>query len=136
MGEYKFQSLRIYQLSLDYIDLVYQLTNELPAIEEYNISSQIVRAATSISLNIAEGSTGQSNKDQNRFLSLALRSYLETVACLDIIQRRKYITQNDLVIIRKSGKELFFKITRFRKSLSTEPVSSPRSSRGAAPGRE
>ena len=76
MGEYKFQSLLIYQISLDYIDQVYDLVQRLPAKEKFNLSSQLIRAATSIALNIAEGSTGQSNKEQARFLSMSLRSYL------------------------------------------------------------
>jgi len=117
MGEYKFQSLFVYQLALDYIDLIYETVGDLPDRERYNLSSQIIRAATSIALNIAEGSTGQSDKEQIRFLSLALRSFLETVACLDLIERRGYLSTDDIVGIRKLGKNLFFKITRFQKVL-------------------
>lgn len=69
---------------LEYLDLLYELAKTFPAEEKYNLTSQRQRAATSIVLNIAEGSTGQSDAEQNRFLGLALRSYLETVACLDI----------------------------------------------------
>ena len=119
MGEYKFQSLVVYQLSLDYIDNVYDLIKRLPPEEKFNLSSQLVRAATSISLNIAEGSTGQSDKEQARFLSLALRSYLETVACLDIIQMRDYVSVDELKILRKSGRTLFYKISTFRKALKS-----------------
>jgi len=117
MGEYKFQSLIIYQISLDYIDQVYDLVQRLPAKEKYNLSSQLIRAATSIALNIAEGSTGQPDKEQSRFLSMSLRSYLECVACLDLIQRRNYISPDFLDNLRKTGRNLFYKITRFRKAL-------------------
>ena len=117
MGEYKFQSLIVYQLALDYIDQVYGLVKKLPESEKYNLSSQLVRAATSIALNIAEGSTGQSNKEQVRFINLSIRSYIETVACLDICQRRNYLTSEVLNEIRKTGEDLFFKLTRFRKAL-------------------
>ncbi len=117
MGEYKFQSLLIYQLALDYIDQIYGLVRGLPDSEKYNLSSQLVRAATSLALNIAEGSTGQSDKEQVRFLTIAFRSYLETVACLDLIQRRNYISPDLLVAVRKTGRNLFYKITRFRKIL-------------------
>jgi len=107
----------IYQLALDYIDKVYDLVKRLPVEEKYNLSSQLIRSATSIALNIAEGSTGQSDKEQSRFLSMALRSYLETVACLDLIQRRSYISLEKLKNIRKTGRTLFYKMTRFRKAL-------------------
>ena len=117
MEEYKFQSLKVYQLGLEYIDMIYDLKGRLPREEQYNLSSQLIRSATSIVLNIAEGSTGQSNKEQKRFLSVAMRSYLETVACLDLIQRRGYILENDLVDTRFIGKTLFYWILNFQKSL-------------------
>ena len=56
--EYKFQKLEVYQLGLDFVDSVYELTNELPDSERF-LRSQLERAATSIGLNISEGSTGQ-----------------------------------------------------------------------------
>ena len=79
-SEYKFQKLDVYQLGLDFVDKMYGLTSLLPESERFNLRSQLERAATSIVLNIAEGSTGQTNLEQSRFLGMALRSYLETVA--------------------------------------------------------
>ena len=78
---FKFERLEVWQMSLDYIDLIYEIASELPRSEEYNLKSQIRRAATSVALNIAEGSTGQTDAEQARFLGLAIRSLLETVAC-------------------------------------------------------
>lgn len=117
MSEYKFQSLYVYQLALDYIDQIYEIVVKLPVGERFNLSSQITRAATSIALNIAEGSTGQSDKEQIRFLSLALRSFLESVACLDLIERRRYLSSKDIDISRKTGRNLVYKITKFQKVL-------------------
>ena len=117
MGEYKFQSLYVYQLAIDYIDRVYDIVFDLPDNERFNLSSQLVRASTSIALNIAEGSTGLSDREQIRFLSRALRSYLESVACPDLIEKRKYLTPEALMGIRKLGRNLFYKITRFQNAL-------------------
>ncbi len=58
MGDYKFQSLYVYQLSLKYTDKIYEIVSALPNRERFNLSSQLIRAGTSISLNVAEGSTG------------------------------------------------------------------------------
>ena len=45
---YKFEQLDVWKLSLEYIDLIYKLAEHLPRSEEYNLKSQITRAATSI----------------------------------------------------------------------------------------
>jgi four helix bundle protein len=76
---------------LKYSDLVYQLTEQLPRSEDYNLKSQLQRAATSISLNIAEGSTSQTDAEQTRFLGFAIRSLKKTVAYLHLIRRRNYL---------------------------------------------
>lgn len=83
---YKFQRLQIYQLALVYVELAYEVAERLPRSENFNLNSQLTRAATSVTLNIAEGSTSQSDAEQARFLGMALRSLIETVACLDIIE--------------------------------------------------
>ena len=94
---FKFEKLEVWQLALDYIDLIYQVADQLPKNEEYNLKSQIVRAATSIALNIAEGSTGQTDNEQARFLGLAIRSLIETIACQRIITRRKLFKDENLL---------------------------------------
>jgi len=114
---YKFQGLEVYKLALNYVDKIYGLSRELPVSERFNLQSQLERAATSIVLNIAEGSTGQSDAEQGRFLGLALRSYLETVACFDIIERRAYSANDALTEIRAVGHDLFIRLQAFRKSL-------------------
>jgi len=118
MAEYKFQSLKVYQLGLEYIDEIYDVTEGLPGKEKYNLSSHLIRSGTSIVLNIAEGSTGQSNQEQLRFLKYSLRSYIETVACLDLIQRRNYLPENELTEVRSIGKTLFYWILNLQRALS------------------
>jgi four helix bundle protein len=116
---FKFERLEVWQLSLKYIDTIYQLADNLPASENYNLTSQIRRAATSVSLNIAEGSTGQSDAEQHRFLGLSLRSLIETVACLGIIRQRQYLNDNPLLKEADSQAQILAKkIHAFRKALN------------------
>ena len=119
---YKFEKLEVYQLALDYIDLTYELAERLPRSEDYNLKSQVTRAATSVALNIAEGSTGQSDAEQGRFLSMAIRSFLETVACQHIIQRRGYLKQEDAIWKRleDDGQMLARKLQAMRKTVLKE----------------
>jgi four helix bundle protein len=115
--QYKFQKLEIYQLALEYIGLIYDVSNRLPASENFNLKSQVTRAATSIALNIAEGSTTQSDAEQARFLGMALRSLVETVACQDIIELRNYLTTDELRFSRELASKLFAKIQSMKRFL-------------------
>jgi four helix bundle protein len=85
--------------------------------EDDNLKSQLLRAATSISLNIAEGSTSQTDAEQARFLGIAIRSAIESIACLRLIERRKYVTDALMTDARICGERLFAKLQAFRKSL-------------------
>jgi len=115
--EYKFQKLAVYELALRYVDEVYSAIKNLPKDERFNLGTQLRRAATSIPLNIAEGSTGQSDLEQGRFLIIAIRSYLETIACLDLIERRDYLDTHHLIQLRQKGHQVFIKLIALRKSL-------------------
>jgi four helix bundle protein len=116
---FKFEQLDVWKLSLEYSDSIYDLADKLPEKEKYNLSSQIMRAATSIALNIAEGSTGQSDPEQNRFLGLALRSLIETVACQRLITHRKYVVDKDYMEqVDLKAQELAKRISAFRKALT------------------
>jgi len=116
---YKFEQLEVWKISLEYIDSIYSLAEKMPKTEEYNLKSQIIRAATSISLNIAEGSTGQSDAEQARFLGMAIRSLIETVACQHMIRRRGYVQDENLLKkVYEDSQMLAKKLQAYRKSLS------------------
>ncbi|MGZ5221588.1 MAG: four helix bundle protein [Chitinophagaceae bacterium] len=90
---FKFESLRVWQMSLDLADEIDLIAQQFPSHELYSLSSQIRRAANSVSLNIVEGSTGLSNAEFKRFLRIANRSALEVVGCLFLAKRRAYIAE-------------------------------------------
>ncbi len=115
---FKFEGLEVYQLALAVVDDVYALSEALPKGEDFNLKSQIRRAATSIALNIAEGSVGQTDQEQARFVGLALRSGMEVVACLDIIKRRAYLSEpRPIAGLYRQLEILTAKLHTFRQSL-------------------
>jgi len=118
---FKFEKLEVWQLGPDYIDPIYEIANQLPRSEEYNLKSQMIRAATSVALNIAEGSTGQTDAEQARFLGMAIRSLLETVACQHIISRRKFL--QDVAPLRQAYRRtetLVAKLHTMRRAILPE----------------
>lgn len=116
---YKFENLDVWKLSMQFNDVCYTIAGFLPESEKYNLSSQLKRASTSIALNIAEGSTSQSDAEQKRFLGYAIRSHIETIACLRLIERRNYLADNENIKqeFEKTGAKLFGKLQAFRNSL-------------------
>ena len=118
---FKFETLEVWKAALDYLDLIYSIAEQLPRGEDYNLRSQIVRAATSVGLNIAEGSTGQTNLEQARFLGLAIRSLVETVACQHIISRRGFL--QDPTLLRRAysdANQLARRLQAMRRTLVPE----------------
>ena len=71
---FKFEKLQVWQKALDLTEKVDYITRAFPGTELYVLTSQMKRAADSIALNIAEGSTGQSNAEFRKFLGYAVRS--------------------------------------------------------------
>ena len=115
---YKFENLNVWTSALEYTDTVERIVGALPPHERFNLTDQLRRAATSIALNIAEGSTGQSDAEQARFLGYAQRSLIETVACLHLIRRRGYLP--DLEPLRdayRQSERVFRQISAFRHRL-------------------
>jgi len=74
-----------------------------------------------VALNIAEGSTGQTNAEQARFLGMAIRSLLETVACQHIISRREFL--QDVAPLRQAyrrAETLVAKLHTMRRAIAPE----------------
>ena len=67
---FKFEGLKVWQLSLELGEKINLITDQFPQKETFNLSSQIRRAADSIGLNIAEGSSGHTNAEQKRFFAI------------------------------------------------------------------
>lgn len=115
---FKFEKLIVWQKSLDLTAVVHEVTMKFPKNELYVLTSQVKRAADSVSLNIAEGSTGQSNPEFNRFLGSTLRSDIEVVGCIYIAQKRRIISEEDFARIYKMCEEILVMINSLRKSLN------------------
>ncbi len=114
---FKFEGLRVWQKSLDLTEDVDSLTKTFPSNEKFVLSDQIRRAADSVSLNIAEGSTNQSNAEFKRFLTYSIRSNIEVVGCLHLGKRRNIITQSDFDKLYKQCEEIHAMLIALKNSL-------------------
>jgi four helix bundle protein len=93
--KFKFEKLLIWQDAMKFGEEINVLSDSFPPKELYNLSSQIRRAADSVALNISEGSIGQSNPEQHKFIGYSIRSLAEVVTCLHKAKMRNYVSEND-----------------------------------------
>ncbi|WP_339895597.1 four helix bundle protein [uncultured Algibacter sp.] len=117
MSKFKFEKLLIWQKAMDLGEVVNILIDNFPKKEYYNLSSQLLRAIDSVALNNSEGSIGQSNPEQNRFLGYSIRSLAEVVTCLHKALRRKYISEEQLQIHYNESFHLMNMMIAFKRNL-------------------
>lgn len=82
----KFQDLKVWQRSHTLALEVYRLTTPFPKTEQFGLTSQLRRAASSVPTNTAEGSKRRTRQEFARFLNIAEGSLAE-VEYLVILSR-------------------------------------------------
>jgi len=103
---YRFEKLEVWQKAMDFCELVYQKTKQFPKSEIYGLTSQFRRAATSIPLNIAEGSACRTKKEFIQFLTIALRSQYETATILKLAFRLEFLSKTDYDLLQDRLSEI------------------------------
>lgn len=114
---FKFENLKVWQNAVELSGQIYELTEKFPKKEMFVLTSQMQRASDSIALNIAEGSTGQTNPEFKRFLSFDLRSAIEVISCLHLAKRRNLIDQKQFDHFYGYLTELIKSIQALRNSI-------------------
>lgn len=84
-----YKDLIVWQKSLDLVHEVYRVTKQFPKSEIYGLSSQMQRAAVSISSNIAEGQSRNHKPEFIQFLYIAYGSSSELETQI-LISKREY----------------------------------------------
>lgn len=115
--KFKFEKLLIWQDAMKLGEEVNSLADNFPQKELYNLTSQIRRAADSVALNISEGSIGQSNPEQHKFVGYAIRSLAEVVTCLYKAKTREYISEEEFQSHYEFAFKLMNMLIAFRKNI-------------------
>lgn len=116
----KFKKLRIWDRSVEFVTQIYFLTNNFPKHELFGLTSQLRRAATSIPLNIAEGSGNDSDLEFKRFLAFSLRSTYEVISALEVSKRLKYCSADKIDKLIVEADQIAAMISGFMKKLKAD----------------
>ena len=115
MSDYK--KLKVWeeahQLTVD----VYNITKRFPNNEQYGLTSQIRRSASSIPTNIVEGCGQLDNGNLIRFLGIAKGSAFEVEYQLLLAKDLKYINEKDYDELNEKIQKIISMLTNLIKSL-------------------
>jgi four helix bundle protein len=93
------QKLAIFKFSKQLVIECYRLTKTFPPEEKFSLVTQIRRAALSIHLNIAEGSSRKSPLERKRFYEVARGSLVEIDEAFDIADQLGYCKKQSLGVL-------------------------------------
>jgi four helix bundle protein len=128
---FRFEDLRIYHKSLDYVKWVYASVSMFPETDRKKLGSDFIKAATSIAVNIAEGS-GRNKSQFIYYLKMAKSSVRECVVLSTIAHQNGFLTiekeeesRNFLIEISKMVGALIASLQRSKRPDEEEEESDP-----------
>jgi four helix bundle protein len=90
------KKLEVYRISRLLVKECYTITSILPAEERFNLTTQIRRAALSVKLNIAEGSSRKSPNERKRYYEISRGSLIEIDAAIETAFDLSYLTKEQI----------------------------------------
>lgn len=114
-----FTELQVWQEAHKLVLMIYKVTEDFPTKERFGLTSQLCRAAVSITSNITEGFERGSKKEFAQFLIIARGSIGETQNQLLLAKDLKYLLQNDYDKINVQSVKTHKLLNAFLRSLRT-----------------
>ena len=113
-----FEQLRVWQESMDVVDEIYTLIRAGELAKDFDLRSQMRRAAVSIPSNIAEGDELDTNKQANRHFYIARGSAAELRTQITIARRQGYINKDTEIALNERLKmisRMLYKLIKARE---------------------
>ena len=119
MNSYK--DLIVWQKSIELVVNIYKITDKFPKSELYGLTSQIRRAAVSISSNIAEGYTRKHRQEYVQFLRIAFGSGGELETQIIIAKKLNFSEPQDLDKVERLLVEIMKMLNKLIDALVNKP---------------
>jgi four helix bundle protein len=120
MSKFALDSLKVYSMSEDLTDLVWETVSHWDPFARSALGQQIVRAADSVGANIAEGYGRASPADHKRFIRIARGSLYETRHFLRRADKRRLLTREQKAPLRLLLKNLLPALNGYLRSLGNQ----------------
>jgi len=115
MRKFRFLNWKVYKDAKELFSSLLKLIKKLPKEYRFEIGNQIVRSSLSVILNIAEGSGKSSDRELNRYFTIALGSLYEVLAAIDVLKDNKLITIQEFNEIFRKIDEISNQLGGFKK---------------------
>jgi four helix bundle protein len=113
-----YKKLRVWEKANQLAMAIYKTSKTFPKEEIYGLTSQIRRAAFSVSLNIVEGHASTSKREFLSFLNIANRSLVETEYLLEIMRELKFINDTGYNGLEEMRIEVAVMLNAFTKAVN------------------
>ena len=114
-----FRDLEAWQLGMEFVVRVYELTSSFPAEERFGLSAQLRRAASSIPSNVAEGHQ-RGTKTYRHFVVIAIGSLAEAETQIELAERLTLATKKQTEPARRAASEVRRLLHGLRRSLTVK----------------
>jgi four helix bundle protein len=121
-----FEDLEVYQVAREFRNAVYRVAKRLPEEEKFGLTSQIRRAAVSLTNNIAEGHGRFHFLEQIKFMLQARGSLEELLDDLNVCEDEAYLAAQEIETLKQEGwrvHKLINGYIRFLRSRTTRDSS-------------
>ena len=113
MPGYSFEDLEVYRAARDFRKKIFALIKKLPPEEKHNLVSQMRRAATSLTNNIAEGHGRCHYQENIQFLRQSRGSLEELIDDMDICIDEHYAPEEELDALKGEGYDLLRRLNGY-----------------------
>lgn len=120
-----FRDLVVWQKSVSLAEACYSLTAALPARDQFELASQIRRAAASVPANIAEGHNRRGRKLFANHIGIALGSLAELESHLEVAARVGSVGSEQVGPILNLAAEVNRMLHGLARALSSPPRGNP-----------
>jgi len=117
MAKTNFETLRVYQLSEELADTIWEIVLEWKVFARETVGKQLVKAADSVGANIAEGTGRGTYVDNRRFVKIARGSLNETKHWLRRAFKRRLLSDSEVNRLKRIMDELAPKLNAYLKSI-------------------
>ncbi|WP_080778196.1 four helix bundle protein [Chryseobacterium phocaeense] len=122
MYKFYFEKLDVWNNARNLVKDIYKTSHNFPESEKFGITTQIRRASTSITANIAEGMCRSTEKEKLRFINIAFGSCIEVINFLILSNDLEFLDDENYKSLRIQAESISNQLNALSKTLNKGSV--------------